>query len=1178
MSCNNIVNIGSATRQILVDEDFIEVNKEGTLSVKADDVSRNKFKEWQNSWITTIKNTYSNLENVTNLWNFNFSKDNIIQLNEDLAKRIDEERFKLEKGGLLQGTKTGDIRGTKYTSYNGFPFSNDRLKKLDKGDKTATVRPKNHPTGIYKFNNQEYLIENKGFLAFNELENSDEFLNNWIGGIDKLQRNVPEYKHIENWVDGEGKQYVYSIKKLTTEEASLYKEQESNEEEELKNDINKTNERIQFAKDLLVIKINGLKNRIESNTGDKELQNKHKEYLESLLKQLEGEQAASGIMSFVKSINKEVISRLKYLEDLKNKDVKLSSQALAHMRMFLNISEVIREFQAELNTNKNTTVFPSKVRIDNLLRNISHRLTKISDLVNTDKLQNGAEFLIDANNPTSGLTIDDLKKFLTKGFGDVSWLSAMLGVTRDSIDPIIALMAQKIQKSKFFGRIAADKANKNLSEITDKLIAYYKTKGIDTNNHLKLYDKFLEKDKDGNPTGFLIKRTLEEEFFGENPNATKKEIYNFYKSNKIDKKSEDYIPPDSLAFRNLSNEEKEWYDAVLDMRKKSLANIGQKISIYKIPTVKKKDLDVIKENGLFSTEYWESIKDKFTPSKLDYEYSQAQDLSGNPINSLPIYFNSKLEPEVLKDLSYNLTNSFMLFNSMAYTHGELNKIVDSVENVRDLLANRDVVVTSGGLAKANKFLKGVRKRINPEGEISEDPVQIIKGKETNSFKQLEAYLDQVFYNKPSEKAFLLGKDVTKTIDTINKYTAFSKLSLNILQSGSQVITGSLWRKIESIGGDEFTGKELNEASVEYAKDTIGLLKDSMNTIPKHKINALRKYLGVGKQKNGYQSDLEKLLNPEHTSVMNNTGDHMLSSVTMIAMMKHQKVKNSNGEEITLWEAIDINDNGDLLVKDGVEFTDKDAFILAQKISTINRQIDGTITQDDQNAAKRNPWARAILFMRNWVHPSYSKRFGYTYDQDGNIVGNYNQSLGKEQLGYYTDTVLTTIDFIKNITSEWDSKRLAAITASWNKLTVTQKKNLYKTGIEISLMAATTALALAINAANDDDDEEKNIVLSTLSVMMFRASNEMAQYLNPTLTLDMLKSPAASISIIESSIKLANNLVGWKLNTEEGFIDFNIDNFDKRTGELNLIKPFKKNIPFWHTVDQFQNMNTHKSLD
>jgi hypothetical protein len=47
---------------------------------------------------------------------------------------------------------------------------------------------------------------------------------------------------------------------------------------DIKNDINKTNERIQFTKDLLVIKINGLKNRIESNTGDKELQNKHKEY------------------------------------------------------------------------------------------------------------------------------------------------------------------------------------------------------------------------------------------------------------------------------------------------------------------------------------------------------------------------------------------------------------------------------------------------------------------------------------------------------------------------------------------------------------------------------------------------------------------------------------------------------------------------------------------------------------------------------------------------------------------------------------------------------------------------------------------------------------------------------------------------------------------------------------
>jgi len=1179
MSCSQYKNIEIATVDILSKEDFIIKDKNtGFLSVKQDSTSKNKFVEWQQLWKSMIQSTYPSLENVTSLWNYNSESLDTIQINEDLAKRIDEERSRLEKGGLLQGTKTGDIRGIKYTSYNGFPFSNDRLKKLDKGDKTATVRPKNHPTGVYKFNNQEYLIENKGYLAFNELENSDEFLNNWIGGIDKLQRNVPEYKHIENWVDGEGKQYVYSIKKLTTEEASLYKEQKIVEEPIISESVKKTNERIQVVKDLLIGKIAGLESRLKSNTGNKEIQEKYKVYLESLISQLEGEQASSGVMKFLQTIDKEVLARLAHLEKLESEGKQLPAHEIAYMRMFLNISSVIKEFQTELNTNKETTLFPSKARVEVLLRNISHRLQKITDKVVVDNKTAVAESLMEANNSNSGLTVDKIKNLLGKGFGDVSWLTSVLGVARDSVDPILALAAQKIQEFKFYGRIKADKENKSLAELTNKLKDYKKSQGISTSNHAKLYENFIEKDSKGKPTGYLIRRTLEEEFYVNNPNATKAEKIAFYRANGIDKRNVNYTAPLSNAYKKLSKEEKEWYDGVIAMRSKAISNFGSKISIYKIPTLSKSDVDIIQENGLFSTEYFESVKHKFKPSKLDYEYSQAQDLSGNPVNTLPIYFNSPLDADTLSQLSFNLTNSFMAFNSMAYTYGELNKIVDTIENTRDLLANRDVVVTTGGIANVNKFVKGLRKRINPDTHVEEDPVEIIKGSKTNSFKQFEKYLDEVFYNKPSEKAMILGKDVTKTIDTINKYTAFSKLTFNVLQAGSQVITGSLWRKVEAFGKNEYDHESLNSAVAEYNLDTIHLLKDSINNIPSTKINALRKYLGVGRQDNHFKSDMEKLLNPAHTSILNHTGDHMMSSVTMMAMMKFQKVKTSNGEEISLWDAFDLDKNNNLTLKKGIEFTDKDAFKLAQKISTINRQIDGVITQDDQNAAKRNPWARSILFMRNWVHPSFAKRFSYDYDENGNLKGEFNQSLGREQIGYYTDTVLSTIDFYKNVLSEWDSKRLAAISTAWKNLDIEQRKNIAKTGFELAMIATTFALAKALTMANYDDDDEKNIVLSTMSVMLFRVNNEMAQYLRPDLTLDMLKSPAVSISLLESATQLGWNVIGFRIDTPDALIDWNINNVNEKTDELNLLKPIKKNIPFWHTVDQFQNMNTHKSLD
>jgi len=565
MSCSQYKNIEIATVDILSKEDFIIKDKNtGFLSVKQDSTSKNKFVEWQQLWKSMIQSTYPSLENVTNLWNYNSESLDTIQINEDLAKRIDEERFRLEKGGLLKES-------------------------------------------------------------------------------------------------------------IVTEEPIISES------------VKKTNERIQVVKDLLIGKIAGLESRLKSNTGNKEIQEKYKVYLESLILQLEGEQASSGVMKFLQTIDKEVLARLAHLEKLESEGKQLPAHEIAYMRMFLNISSVIKEFQTELNTNKETTLFPSKARVEVLLRNISHRLQKITDKVVVDNKTAVAESLMEANNSNSGLTVDKIKNLLGKGFGDVSWLTSVLGVARDSVDPILALAAQKIQEFKFYGRIKADKENKSLAELTNKLKDYKKSQGISTSNHAKLYENFIEKDSKGKPTGYLIRRTLEEEFYVNNPNATKAEKIAFYRANGIDKRNVNYTAPLSNAYKKLSKEEKEWYDGVIAMRSKAISNFGSKISIYKIPTLSKSEVDIIQENGLFSTEYFESVKHKFKPSKLDYEYSQAQDLSGNPVNTLPIYFNSPLDADTLSQLSFNLTNSFMAFNSMAYTYGELNKIVDTIALFEDVL-------------------------------------------------------------------------------------------------------------------------------------------------------------------------------------------------------------------------------------------------------------------------------------------------------------------------------------------------------------------------------------------------------------------------------------------------------------------------------------------------------------
>lgn len=943
-------------------------------------------------------------------------------------------------------------------------------------------------------------------------------------------------------------------------------------------EITDTQRVIQKTKDIILTKMGKLEERLKANRGNKEVQEKFFKYLDELKSDISSQHTVSGIMKFLNIIDRECNQRIEQIEGKRSNNKTLTPSEISYLKTFLEISGVIDDLAKELNTNKESSLFPNRARSKVLLNRISNKLKEIKDKVYTDDYDAAANFLSSINT-NKDLNIDKIKSLLQKGFGDVSWFSRWLDVARDSTDVILSLLAQKIQESKFIGRQKADSENKKVVDVTQDLIAYQKSKGVNTNNYRELYKPFLEVDTKGNLTGYIVRPTTVEwrnqvkDFYKLYPEPNEAQLAQFFKS------------IDDIKFNKqyqeiLKNPEyKKWYDSYIASKELSDKNIGN-TSLYKIPTIYKKELDTIVEYGVFSSQALEAFKNKFKVNNLDTEYQQGANISGSPINFLPIHYNISINQVDLSQLSLNLGGNLTAYNSMSYNYAELNKIVDDVENIRDLVAKRQVVVTNKGVTSVNNFITKLRNKFNDKEDIDQEPSTIIKqGSETLAYQQLNDYLDAVFYDKPSERAVLFGKDITKTIDTINSYTGLAKLSFNIFQSGSQLFTGALWRKVEAMGANEFTSEDLNKATKEYTKQVtnISLIRDSASDRPKHKINVLRKYLGVGKRYNGIDSNLTKILDTKFSTALLNSGsDHMLSSITMMSVLNNIKVKDKLGNEVSLYDALEVDKQGNLTKKFDFEFTDRDAFLVSQKISTINRNIDGSITPEDEIALKRNAYGRLVMLFRNWVAPSYLARFGYTYDEKGDIKGRFNQSLGRETLGYYTETLLYLLD----ISKELKTGNFKGIVATWDKLSNESKKNLIKFGSEMTLLSGTLLLAkMLVYLQVGDDDEDKNALISTMAVLANRINTEMSQYLNPLKTMELMKSPAASVTMLESSVSLFNQVVGFKI--EEDGVDFNIDDIyesGKRKGDLKIITPIKTNIPFWNSIDQFSNINEHKALD
>lgn len=727
---------------------------------------------------------------------------------------------------------------------------------------------------------------------------------------------------------------------------------------------------------------------------------------------------------------------------------------------------------------------------------------------------------LSALNTNTEMDEGDVKTLLLIGERDIYAFQRWMEVLAESPDTIIALAAKMVNQQKEYARLETVEFENELADKIDEFEKHQASKGISTGNPAKLWDMFYQKEN-GKNTGKLINKREAIEKFGED--SKDMEFYTYFT--------------------------KKYYE----MQKKLPVQYNKHLWLPSIRQTSEEKV-AMGMNPLKAVR--EELSDTFTLQVDDSGFGNVLERSSNKY--VPILYHAPIgesEGQLSADLvSYDFGNSLKLFGSMAINNQQMNNIVAELELLKEILAEREVNLNSGR--------KTILDKIKKYGTDSER-AQKVKGRETEIYKQFVKYIDMVVYGqiKDSTKAItILGKEIplTKLADAINKYSSFRTLALNLFSGVSNITMGKTMNFIEAHAGEYFTKKDYLLADKDYMSESLGFISDVNKKRPEsfggqlvQLFDALQEYDEYGTPVKGNRL-WKRMLGTDAAFFMQKGGEHHLQVTLMYAFLRGQKIKDKNGNTISLLDAFEQKD-GKLVTKDGIDLSTEDIAMYSQKLKAISQKLHGVYNNQDLINAQHVWSGRMAILFRKWLYPSYKRRYG---DK------RYNQRLQEWEEGNYR----TAAKFFMNVFKTMKATELGLI-ASYKKtkkdLKSFERANMRRTKAEILTTLAVMSL-IALIAGLDDDDEERGWFENMALFQLHRLNSEIVMYINPIEGMKILKSPAASMSSIETIIKLVIDVfdIGRGLTFGDGIPRYERDTGLYDEGDPKIYKHLEELIPMW----------------
>lgn len=755
--------------------------------------------------------------------------------------------------------------------------------------------------------------------------------------------------------------------------------------------------------------------------------------------------------------------------------------------------------------------------------------------------------------------IRELLDYIEKDISIVErWTDAMA----DSTDPVLRIYDSLVKDQKSKARYNTINNEKEILMHSKKL----EDAGVKNTNFM------YEKTSDGKITGNFVTRYNWGDYFAalskyakslpkDMEREEKSILISRWKRANTDRNGnpiEKYYNPQYDAIqRNAAM--KEYYDFMINLKRNLDYRLPARyVRFNKAPQIRRDFLERVMGKGNKFQYLWESFKDNLVRREDDTEFAYArQDFEGNQIHNLPIYYTRTLKDK--NDLSTDCTSTMIAYAAMANDYAAMNDVIDALETGRVILSERKVAQTRGG-----KIMREVLNKV-PSNLTKKGDVANFMGR-LNDFMLMQVYGEQM-----KDEGTVLGVDVGKAVNMLNKLQSYGTTALSVLTGTANLAQNVVISNIEAISGQFFNKSELAKADWEYTKLLPQYLSEVGNRIQTSKMalfaekfNVLQDYKqhvrGVDWDRKTWFS---RFFKEDTLWFTTSAGDHYTQMRTGLALAMRLKLQDKDGKPISLYDALEVQYldeahpeyGANLVIKEGV--TDQDGKVvdnkyfgsITKKIRGINNKLYGIYNQEDKSAMQSRAVGRLLMMYRNWMRPLWLKRYG---------VERYNYDTSTFEEGYYR----TLWNFMNTLRKDLKKGELD-IVKQWHNLDDAQKSNIYRGLAEIATFLSLMGIIAALKGVPDDDDKD-NWLTEYVNYSIIRLKADLGSLMpGPTMLdegLRLFDNPFAAVRVLKNSRQLLNlfDPDTWTTEIDQGIYK----------GYTQAEKIMLQPVPF---IRQFQNL-------
>lgn len=755
--------------------------------------------------------------------------------------------------------------------------------------------------------------------------------------------------------------------------------------------------------------------------------------------------------------------------------------------------------------------------------------------------------------------IRELLDYIEKDISVVErWTDAMA----DSTDPILRIYDSLVKDQKSKARYNTINNEKEILMHSKKL----EDAGVKNTNFM------YEKTSDGKITGNFVTRYNWGDYFAalskyakslpkDMEREEKSILISRWKRANTDRNGnpiEKYYNPQYDAIqRNAAM--KEYYDFMINLKRNLDYRLPARyVRFNKAPQIRRDFLERVMGKGNKFQYLWESFKDNLVRREDDTEFAYVrQDFEGNQIYNLPIYYTRPLKDK--NDLSTDCTSTMIAYAAMANDYAAMNDVIDALETGRTMLSERRVAQTRGNKIM-REILNKVPSNLTKKGDVANFMARL------NDFMLMQVYGEQM-----KDEGTVLGVDVGKAVNMLNKLQSYGTTALSVLTGTANLVQNIVISNIEAISGQFFNKSELAKADWEYTKLLPQYLSEIGNRIQTSKMalfaekfNVLQDYKqhvkGVDWDRKTWFS---RFFKEDTLWFTTSAGDHYTQMRTGLALAMRLKLQDKDGKPISLYDALEVQYldeahpeyGANLVIKKGV--TDQDGKAVGndyltsvtRKIRGINNKLYGIYNQEDKNALQSRAVGRLLMMYRNWMRPLWLKRYG---------VERYNYDTGTFEEGYYR----TLWNFMNTLRKDLKKGELD-IVKQWHNLDGAQKSNIYRGLAEIATFLSLMGIIATLKGVPDDDDKD-NWLTEYVTYSIVRLKADLGSLMpGPTMLdegLRLFDNPFAAVRVLKNSRQLLNLFDPdvWTTEIDQGIYK----------GYTQAEKIMLQPVPF---IRQFQNL-------